>query len=115
MSMVRCYPTHRNGNSELGNVTNKGLIASNDLSSPNQIDFYMKRIFLLLASLCTIHFSFAQSDKLDALIDAYAKLYKFNGAALVAKNGTILLNKGYGYRNAEDKVANNEQTIFQLG
>jgi CubicO group peptidase (beta-lactamase class C family) len=42
-------------------------------------------------------------------------LYKFNGSALVAKNGVILLNKGYGYRNATDKVANNEQTIFQLG
>jgi CubicO group peptidase (beta-lactamase class C family) len=75
----------------------------------------MKKIFLLLTVFCLVHFSFAQGDKLDALIDAYAKLYKFNGSALVAKNGSILLNKGYGYRNAEDKVANDEQTIFQLG
>src|SRR5688572_32085344 len=75
----------------------------------------MKRIFLLVAVLCIVHFSYAQGDKLDALIDAYAKLYKFNGSALVAKNGTILLNKGYGYRNAADKAANNDQTIFQLG
>jgi CubicO group peptidase (beta-lactamase class C family) len=75
----------------------------------------MKKIFVLVAVLFVVHFSFAQVDKLDALIDAYAKLYKFNGSALVAKNGVILLNKGYGYRNATDKVANNEQTIFQLG
>lgn len=75
----------------------------------------MKKIFLLVAVLFVVHFSFAQGDKLDALIDAYAKLYKFNGSALVAKNGVILLNKGYGYKNATDKVANNEQTIFQLG
>ena len=75
----------------------------------------MKKIFVLAAVLFVVHFSFAQVDKLDALIDAYAKLYKFNGSALVAKNGVILLNKGYGYRNATDKVANNEQTIFQLG
>jgi CubicO group peptidase (beta-lactamase class C family) len=75
----------------------------------------MKKIFVLVAVLFVVHFSFAQGDKLDALIDAYAKLYKFNGSALVAKNGVILLNKGYGYRNATDKVANNEQTIFQLG
>jgi CubicO group peptidase (beta-lactamase class C family) len=40
---------------------------------------------------------------------------KFNGSALVAKNGVILLNKGYGYRNAADKIANTEQTVFQLG
>ena len=53
--------------------------------------------------------------KIDTLINAYAKLYEFNGSALVAKNGTILLNKGYGYRNAADKVLNDEHTIFQLG
>jgi CubicO group peptidase (beta-lactamase class C family) len=85
--------------------------------TPNQIQInqYMKKIFVLVAVLFIGHFSFAQGDKLDALIDAYARLYKFNGSALVAKNGTILLNKGYGFRNAADKVANNEQTIFQLG
>ena len=75
----------------------------------------MKKIFLFVTVLFIAHFSFAQSDKLSELIDAYAKLYKFNGSALVAKNGVILLNKGYGYRNAADKTANNEQTIFQLG
>ena len=75
----------------------------------------MKKIFLFVTVSFIVLSSFAQSDKLDALIAAYAKLYKFNGTALVAKNGTILLNKGYGYRNAADKVANNEQTIFQLG
>jgi len=75
----------------------------------------MKKIFLLLSLLWIGYFSFAQGDKLDTLMSAYAKLHKFNGSALVAKNGVILLNKGYGYRNAADKVANNEQTIFQLG
>ena len=75
----------------------------------------MKKIFAFISVLFIVHFSFAQADKLDALIDAYAKLYKFNGSALVAKNGVILLNKGYGYRNAADKTVNNEQTIFQLG
>jgi CubicO group peptidase (beta-lactamase class C family) len=76
----------------------------------------MKKIFLLIPALSIVYFSFAQQgEKLDALINAYAKLYKFNGSVLVAKNGEILLNKGYGYRNAADKVANNEQTIFQLG
>ncbi|HEY5966516.1 MAG TPA: serine hydrolase [Chitinophagaceae bacterium] len=76
----------------------------------------MKKILILVAALCMAHLNFAQeTDKLDALINAYAKMYKFNGAALVAKNGVILLNKGYGYRNAGDKIANTEQTVFQLG
>src|SRR6187551_1611091 len=76
----------------------------------------MKKILIIFAALCMVYLSFAQeTGKLDALINAYAKMYKFNGSALVAKNGVILLNKGYGYRNAADKIANTEQTVFQLG
>jgi len=60
---------------------------------------------------------FAQdiSSKIDTLISTWSKLNKFNGSVLVAKNGAMLLNKGYGYRNAAGKVLNNEQSIFQLG
>lgn len=78
----------------------------------------MKKLFFgLFATICIIHVVVAQdaAAKLDTLLDAYAKTFQFNGSVLVAKNGTILLNKGYGYRNAADKVLNNEQTIFQLG
>ncbi|MEO8112698.1 MAG: serine hydrolase domain-containing protein, partial [Ginsengibacter sp.] len=77
----------------------------------------MKKIYFLVIVLCVVHIGFAQDtgSKLDTLISAYAKLDKFNGAALVAKGGTILLDKGYGYRNSNDKVLNSEQTIFQLG
>lgn len=77
----------------------------------------MKKIFALAVTLCIIHACFAQdaATKIDTLINAYSKLYRFNGAALVAKNGKVLLNKGYGYRNAADKILNNEETIFQLG
>src|SRR4051812_41850107 len=77
----------------------------------------MKKLFLGLLTFCIIHVVAAQDigGKLDTLINAYAKSFQFNGSVLVAKNGTILLNKGYGYRNAADKVLNNEQTIFQLG
>ncbi|MDQ6843653.1 MAG: beta-lactamase family protein [Bacteroidota bacterium] len=77
----------------------------------------MKRILIAATALCIVHVTLAQEAgiKIDTLINAYAKLYRFNGSALVAKNGAILLNKGYGYRNASEKVWNNEQTIFQLG
>lgn len=77
----------------------------------------MKKIFTLLPALCLVFAGFTQdiSSKIDTLISTYSKLNKFNGSALVAKNGIILLNKGYGYRNAENKVLNTEQSIFQLG
>src|SRR5436190_7761862 len=110
-------PTPQKVNIELNDVTNKVFVASNEISYfPYQINICMKKIFLFLSLFCISYFSFAQhGSKLDTLMSAYAKLHKFNGSVLVAKNGVILLNKGYGYRNAENKVANNEQTIFQLG
>jgi len=76
----------------------------------------MKRIYGFAVLLLIAHNGFAQqADKYDALLIAYAKQMRFNGSALVAKGGTILLNKGYGYRNAANKVLNTEQSIFQLG
>ena len=77
----------------------------------------MKRILILVPALCLVFAVFAQDagNKIDELISTYSKLNKFNGSALVAKNGSMLLNKGYGYRNAADKVMNNEESIFQLG
>jgi CubicO group peptidase (beta-lactamase class C family) len=77
----------------------------------------MKKIMILVLVLCRVFAAIAQDagSKIDSLISAYAKLDKFNGTALVARNGNILLSKGYGYRNVASKVLNNEQSIFQLG
>ncbi len=71
--------------------------------------------FICLFFLCTGCFSQDIPAKLDELIDAYAKQYKFNGAVLVAHNGKILLNKGYGLRNATGKIPNDQNSIFQIG
>src|SRR4051812_32280329 len=77
----------------------------------------MKKILLPLSILILAINSSAQdvTAQLDSLLSTYARLYKFNGAALVAKNGTILLDKGYGYRNASEKIPNDNHSIFQIG
>ena len=77
----------------------------------------MKKIFVLSTLLFCILSAFSQdaSQKINELLSAYSKVNRFNGSALVAKGGKILLDNGYGYRNAADKVLNNEQTIFQIG
>lgn len=76
----------------------------------------MKKILLLLVAFSTIHFSFAQDiAKLDELLDAYTRLEKFNGSALVAYKGKIVLQKGYGLRNAADSSKNDANSIFQIG
>ncbi|MEP7111013.1 MAG: serine hydrolase [Ferruginibacter sp.] len=77
----------------------------------------MKKIPAVIAMICAFQLGCTQElpAKLDTLMSAYARQFKFNGSVLVEKNGTILLDKGYGYRNAGQKVLNNEQSIFQLG
>jgi CubicO group peptidase (beta-lactamase class C family) len=61
----------------------------------------------------------ARSDeipgRLSAYMDAAAKVANFNGAVLVAKEGELLLAKGYGLANAEFDVPNTPETKFRLG
>lgn len=77
----------------------------------------MRKLTALLGVLLTGLVVFCQDDaaKLDELVGAYAKQYKFNGSVLVAKGGKVILEKGYGYRNAKDSLLNDGQTIFQIG
>jgi CubicO group peptidase (beta-lactamase class C family) len=78
----------------------------------------MKKIFiLLLVGVVYSQYVIGQttSAELDTLISVYARQYKFNGSVLVAQKGKVLLEKGYGYRNANDKIPHDENSIFQIG
>jgi CubicO group peptidase (beta-lactamase class C family) len=56
-----------------------------------------------------------KTEKINEFIAAYAKQNSFNGTALVAANGTVLLNTGYGFKNAEAGEMNTANTIYQIG
>jgi CubicO group peptidase (beta-lactamase class C family) len=53
-------------------------------------------------------------QKLDQLVRAYATAKGFNGSVLVARGGTILLDKGCGWRDAARKLPNDGRTCFQI-
>jgi len=55
------------------------------------------------------------ADSAQAYMDALASEGKFTGAVLVAKGDTVLLSKGYGWADAELRVANTPQTKFRIG
>jgi len=77
----------------------------------------MKKILALLILIGTVNRAIAQDSttaKLNELIDAYAKLGRFNGAALIAQHGRILLAKGFGYKSASDKTFNDTNSVFQI-
>lgn len=79
--------------------------------------FNMKRIALIFGLIILCKCMFAQDStslRLNELVNAYAKLGRFNGSVLVAKHGKILLQEGYGRKNAADKSMNDAGTMFQI-
>jgi CubicO group peptidase (beta-lactamase class C family) len=55
------------------------------------------------------------SSMMDAFLTSEAKVLEFNGSVLVARNGHILLSKGYGVANADQALANTPTTMFGIG
>ncbi len=52
---------------------------------------------------------------MDTFLQAHAKLKGFMGTVLVAKDGKVLFEKGYGYANLELNVPNTPANKFRLG
>lgn len=53
--------------------------------------------------------------KVDEYLNTYLEIGTFNGSVLLAKEGQILLAKGYGMANYELSVANSPITKFRIG
>lgn len=80
-----------------------------------------KIVISLLAIVCCIPV-WAQQEVVNGetgiLLDTYLSRtvpFGFSGAVLVAKNGEILLNKGYGYSNKEKKTGIEVTSVFSTG
>jgi CubicO group peptidase (beta-lactamase class C family) len=76
------------------------------------------RLLLLLALLLLGAMTAAAQDgaaKLDEYLSAATKLGRFSGSVLVARDGKVILSKGYGLASAELEVPNTPQTKFRLG
>jgi CubicO group peptidase (beta-lactamase class C family) len=77
----------------------------------------MKKACLIVVTVFFFNHAFAQPVrvKLDAYMQALTKYAGFNGSVLVAKNGEVLLEKGYGFRNAESETLHDQNSVFQIG
>jgi len=64
-------------------------------------------------SFCTIDKE-RKSIKIDSLISAYNDYGHFNGTVLVAENGKIILEKGYGLANREWDTPHEPDTKFRI-
>ncbi|HYS54566.1 MAG TPA: serine hydrolase [Thermoanaerobaculia bacterium] len=78
----------------------------------------MSRITRLVTALFLFAlptFAATRAERIDALISSYNKLRQFNGSALVAEKGSVILAKGYGLANMEWQIPNTPDTKFRIG
>lgn len=54
-------------------------------------------------------------QKINELLTAYAGQNKLNGSVLVAQKGKVVYQKGFGFRDADKKIPNDVNSIFQIG
>ncbi|MDQ6799941.1 MAG: serine hydrolase [Acidobacteriota bacterium] len=73
------------------------------------------RLFAIVTFLAVPAFAATHAERIDALISAYNKLRQFNGSALVAEKGSVILEKGYGLANIEWQIPNTPDTKFRIG
>jgi CubicO group peptidase (beta-lactamase class C family) len=82
----------------------------------------MRQIFwltllVILQLACSSQTATAQTDadRINELVTAYTRLYKFNGTVLVINKGQVVFSKGYGFKSVKDSTWNDVNTIYQLG
>ena len=73
-------------------------------------------LFFFIAAISTFRLN-AQpvQGKLDSMLNKRASGFEFNGVALVAQNGKLLLSKGYGFSDQKKNKTHNPKNIFQIG
>ncbi len=78
-----------------------------------------KRSLAFLAILCLLipGSTFAQdiAGKADAYLTTWANQGRFSGVVLIAKDGKVVLRKGYGMANFELSTPNTPETVFRIG
>lgn len=76
------------------------------------------KILPIFFLLLIVTMGFAQTPDVAATLDSYmtthAELGRFNGSVLVAKDGKILLSKGYGYADFEKRVPYTADTKHEV-
>jgi len=75
----------------------------------------MKKIILIILFLTAEVFSQTKMEKIDSLLSNANRINEFNGMALIAENGRVVLHKGYGFYNYEKKKKVISPIPFYIG
>jgi CubicO group peptidase (beta-lactamase class C family) len=75
----------------------------------------MKKLSLFFLLFVTLGAVAQKQLELDSIMRQFHKANVFNGTVLVAKEGKVVFNEGYGFADAVSKKTNDANTIFQIG
>jgi CubicO group peptidase (beta-lactamase class C family) len=75
----------------------------------------MRTFLTLVLALAPAAMAAGVEQQIDQFIARYQELGLFNGSALVAEHGQVVLKKGYGLANMEWNIPNAPDTKFRLG
>ena len=82
----------------------------------NSISTTIVFIFVLYLLGCsTDNSSRDKVSKIDELMTTVYEYGQFNGSVLVAENGKVIYNKGFGFANMAWNIPNNSNTKFRIG
>jgi CubicO group peptidase (beta-lactamase class C family) len=80
----------------------------------NRLRIISSLTLLVISSLPCFAVSSTRQQSLDKYFEALATNQGFNGNILVAENGSVLINKSFGYSNFEDHSPNTPDTPFPI-
>jgi len=77
--------------------------------------YILIQIFVFMSSILWANIKGEDiKNKVDQYIKAYVKMNQFSGSILIARNGNIIINKGYGMANWEYDIPNTPETKFRI-
>lgn len=97
-------------------ISSLRLVSRNNLR-PCKVNRINLRFLLSSFFVCCItQFSMGQGreSKLDSFFSTIDKNGDISGSVLVAENGKILYQKSFGYADAQNKILNTANTLFQI-
>lgn len=65
--------------------------------------------------VCSMADAQTKSEELHELLSTYNTLNTFNGTALIVHRGEVLINSGFGLKNASEKSKSYSTNIYQIG
>ncbi|NUY80485.1 beta-lactamase family protein [Flavobacterium sp. MAH-1] len=74
----------------------------------------LKYFFLIACFWVATVTAQTQTEKIDALVQSYAKLGRFNGNVAVARKGHIVFARSYGLADREFDIPNTQDTRFRI-